>query len=184
MPPTSANGKICYVEIPAVDTRRSIDFYRSVFSWSIRHRSDGQTAFDDAVGGVSGTWVTGRPPSREPGLLLYIMVDNIDGTIEKVIEHGGLLVQPIGVDAPELTARFSDPAGNVIGLYQEPKPSATGVQLMSLKCQSAVSHLNGRRRVRLSALSSAADCGYALGEGPMCVPELLHDVYPGRSRRD
>jgi len=28
-------------------------------------------------------------------------------------------VQPIGADAPEITARFSDPAGNVLGLYQE-----------------------------------------------------------------
>jgi uncharacterized protein len=29
-------------------------------------------------------------------------------------------VQPIGADAPEITARFSDPAGNVLGLYQQP----------------------------------------------------------------
>jgi hypothetical protein len=32
-------------------------------------------------------------------------------------------VQPIGMDAPEITARFSDPAGNVLGLYQEPTRS-------------------------------------------------------------
>jgi len=30
------------------------------------------------------------------------------------------MVQPPGVDAPEITARFRDPGGNVIGLYQEP----------------------------------------------------------------
>ncbi len=29
-------------------------------------------------------------------------------------------VQPIGADAPEITARFRDPAGSVIGLYQQP----------------------------------------------------------------
>jgi len=29
-------------------------------------------------------------------------------------------VQPIGADAPEITARFRDPGGNVIGLYQQP----------------------------------------------------------------
>ena len=29
-------------------------------------------------------------------------------------------MQPIGADAPEITARFRDPAGNVIGLYQDP----------------------------------------------------------------
>jgi hypothetical protein len=32
----------------------------------------------------------------------------------------GKIVQPIGVDAHEITARFSDPAGNIFGLYQEP----------------------------------------------------------------
>jgi len=31
MPPTVANGKICYVEIPATDVRRSADFYQAVF---------------------------------------------------------------------------------------------------------------------------------------------------------
>jgi len=29
-------------------------------------------------------------------------------------------VQPVGVDAPEITARFRDPGGNVLGLYQQP----------------------------------------------------------------
>jgi predicted enzyme related to lactoylglutathione lyase len=120
MSPTLGNGKICYVEIPASDIARSAGFYQEVFGWQIRRRGDGQRAFDDAVGEVSGTWVTGRPPSTEPGLLLYIMVDSVAQTIEAVVAHGGELVQPIGADAPEITARFRDPAGNIIGLYQEP----------------------------------------------------------------
>ena len=80
MSPTPTNGKICYVEIPALDIRRSADFYAKVFGWKIRKRGDGATAFDDTTGAV----------------------------------------QPVGVDAPEITARFRDPAGNVVGLYQEP----------------------------------------------------------------
>ena len=120
MAPTFANGKICYVEIPALDVARSALFYREVFGWVIRRRGNGSTAFDDAVGEVSGTWVMGRPPSRAPGLLLYIMVDSVAATIDAVMAHGGELEQPIGVDAPEITARFRDPAGNVIGLYQQP----------------------------------------------------------------
>jgi predicted enzyme related to lactoylglutathione lyase len=125
MPPTLANGKICYVEIPALDVSRSSLFYRAVFGWAIRRRGDGSTAFDDAVGEVSGTWVAGRPPSREAGLLLYIMVDSVAATIDAVIAHGGELVQPIGADAPEITARFRDPAGNVLGLYQQPSHSTS-----------------------------------------------------------
>ena len=126
MPPTLANGKICYAEIPTTDITRSVQFYQAVFGWNIRRRGNGQAAFDDGAGEVSGTWVTGRSPSREAGLLLYIMVDSVAAAVDAVMAHGGELVQPIGADAPEITARFRDPGGNIIGLYQQPvqEPSA------------------------------------------------------------
>jgi predicted enzyme related to lactoylglutathione lyase len=120
MPPTFANGKICYIEMPAIDIARSADFYNQVFGWTIRKRGNGSTAFDDAVGEVSGSWVLGRPPAANPGLLVYIMVDSVAATVDAVVAHGGEIVQPIGADAPEITARFRDPGGNVIGLYQQP----------------------------------------------------------------
>jgi uncharacterized protein len=115
--PTFDHGKICYIEIPAKDIQRSADFYGAVFGWQIRQRGDGKLAFDDGVGEVSGTWVTGRPPA-EPGLLVYIMVESVAESCDKVLANSGEIVQPIGGDAPEITARFRDPAGNVLGLYQ------------------------------------------------------------------
>lgn len=118
--PTLANGKICYIEIPATDVLLSASFYKKIFGWQIRERSDGHIAFDDTANEVSGTWVIGRSPATESGLLIYIMVDNVTSTIKSIISHGGKIIQPIGVDAPEITARFSDPAGNIFGLYQEP----------------------------------------------------------------
>lgn len=124
MAPTRANGKICYLEIPSADIGRSVAFYQAVFGWTTRRRGDGATAFDDAVGEVSGSWVTGRPVSLTPGLLIYVMVDSVEDTVESVVAHGGRIVQPIGVDAPEVTARFADPDGNVLGLYQEPRRAA------------------------------------------------------------
>jgi uncharacterized protein len=120
MAPTSMNGKICYVELPALDVESSAAFYQEIFGWQIRQRGDGATAFDDTTGEVSGAWVTGRPASGPPGLLLYIMVDDAAATVEAIAEHGGEIVQPIGADTPEVTARFRDPGGNVIGIYQEP----------------------------------------------------------------
>jgi predicted enzyme related to lactoylglutathione lyase len=120
MPPTLANGKICYIEMPATDIARSADFYQRVFGWNVRKRGDGSTAFDDTTGEVSGAWVIGRPPAAKPGLLLYVMVDSVAATLDMIVANGGEIVQPIGADAPEITARFRDPAGNVIGLYQQP----------------------------------------------------------------
>jgi predicted enzyme related to lactoylglutathione lyase len=121
MPPTLANGKICYLEMPATDISRSAEFYKRVFGWKIRQRGDGHTAFDDTTGEVSGTWVLGRPPAAAPGLLVYVMVDSVAATVEAIVANGGEIVQPIGADAPEITARFRDPGGNVVGLYQQPR---------------------------------------------------------------
>jgi predicted enzyme related to lactoylglutathione lyase len=118
MPPTVENGKICYVELPSTDAARSAEFYQRVFGWNVRKRGDGNLSFDDTVGGVSGTWVHGRPPAETPGLLLYVMVESVDATVDAVVANGGEIVQPVGADAPEITARFRDPGGNVIGLYQ------------------------------------------------------------------
>ena len=117
-PPTFANGKICYIELPSRAINESSEFYSKVFGWETRTRGDGSVAFDDPVE-VSGTWRTDRKPVKELGLLVHIMVDDIEKTIKAIIENGGKIVQPVGMEAPEITARFSDPTGNVLGLFQQ-----------------------------------------------------------------
>jgi predicted enzyme related to lactoylglutathione lyase len=117
---TMSNGKICYIELPTTDVARSAEFYNRVFGWRIRTRGDGATAFDDTTGQVSGSFIRGGQPAGSPGLLVYIMVDNAAATVESIVANGGEIVQPVGGDAPEITARFRDPGGNVIGIYQEP----------------------------------------------------------------
>jgi len=119
--PTIGNGKICYVEIPSKNSKASSEFYQRVFGWKIRTRGDGATAFDDGVGEVSGAFVKGRKPGKEIGTLIYIMVNNMEQVLELVAKHGGKIIQPVGADAPEITARFEDLDGNVFGLYQEPR---------------------------------------------------------------
>jgi len=125
MSPTPSNGKICYLAIPTQDPKASSNFYREVFGWTVRRRGDGAIAFDDATGQVSGTWTTATTPSP-PGILVYIMVDSVTAALGAVVAHGGEVVQPVGQDLPEITARFRDPGGNVIGLYQEPEHPSGG----------------------------------------------------------
>lgn len=107
--------------MPATDIARSSDFYKRVFGWNIRVRGDGSTSFDDTIGEVSGTGALGRParPAQSPAFW-YVMVDSVGATLDAIVANGGEIVQPIGADAPEATARFRDPGGNVIGHYQQP----------------------------------------------------------------
>jgi len=113
------HGGLSYLEIPAVDARQSAVFYEKVFGWNLRQRDTGDPRFDDATGHLIGRWVIGRAISREPGLLPYIYVDRIDDAVSRVVAHGGEVVRPPYAEGNLWVAVFRDPAGNVIGLWQE-----------------------------------------------------------------
>jgi predicted enzyme related to lactoylglutathione lyase len=116
------DGKICYLEIPAANVDASAAFYADVFGWRIRMRGDGARAFDDATGAVSGAWVARAPAAPEAGVLVYVMVDSITDALGRVATAGGATVTPktpIGSSGASF-AVCRDPAGNRVGLYQEP----------------------------------------------------------------
>jgi predicted enzyme related to lactoylglutathione lyase len=120
IPADWSTGKLCYVELPAVHPEVSAEFYRRAFGWSIGRRSDGSLTFGDTVGGVSGTFATDRPPATDPGLLLYVMVADARSALAAVTSAGGRVVRETPEGHGEVFAWFADPAGNVLGIYQQP----------------------------------------------------------------
>jgi predicted enzyme related to lactoylglutathione lyase len=116
--PAFAHGKICYIIMPSNDPPQSAAFYRDVFGWNVRSHDDGTLAFDDAVGQVSGMWVTNRKAVEDPGAEVHVMVRNADEIERAIVEHGGTLVWRSGPDEPEVYGTFRDPSGNLFGYYQ------------------------------------------------------------------
>ena len=117
------HGKICYLEIPAITADASAEFYSGIFGWTVRTRGDGALAFDDAGGGVSGTWVKESDRTPDEQTRIYIMVDDISETLKKIESAGGRVLTPRTDIAPNsgAFAAFADPAGTEFGLYEEPK---------------------------------------------------------------
>lgn len=114
-----AAGRIAYLQIPATDVDASAAFYGRVFDWSLRTNDDGERSFDDG-GRVSGTWVLDRPPAGEPGILVWVRVDDVAATLAVVVEAGGEIVSPSTPQREgEAIATFRDPAGNVLGVFHE-----------------------------------------------------------------
>lgn len=113
--------RFCYLEIPSADIEKSVAFYEGTFGWNIRHRGTPRPSFDDATGYVSGAFITARQSAREPGLLPYIWVNDMEAVIARAIELGGEIVGHTQLDSPggEWIATLRDPSGNVIGLYEE-----------------------------------------------------------------
>jgi uncharacterized protein len=115
--PTFGDGKICYIEIPAVDPEFSAGFYERVFRWRIRRRDDGSIGFDDGVNEVSGSWVSG-PVAGASGIIVHVMVLDAAAASDAVVAAGGEIIRPIDPNARAKFALFRDPAGNVLGIYQ------------------------------------------------------------------
>jgi predicted enzyme related to lactoylglutathione lyase len=116
------HGKICYLEIPAKTAEASAEFYSTIFDWKVRKRGDGALAFDDTVGGVSGTWVKESDRTPDERTRTYIMVDDITATLKRIQQAGGRVLTPrtaIGSGMGAFAA-FADPVGNEFGLYEEP----------------------------------------------------------------
>jgi predicted enzyme related to lactoylglutathione lyase len=66
-----------------------------------------------------GRWVTGRPISREPGLLPFIYVDHINEVVALVPAFGGEVVKATYPEGHIQVATVRDPGGNVIGHWQQ-----------------------------------------------------------------
>jgi uncharacterized protein len=117
--PDSFQRQNLYIEMPAEDVEQSAAFYKNVFGWTVRMRGDGAVAFDDTVGEVSGAWCERRSGTDGPGLLIYIMVSSVEQAAQAVIANRGKIIKPPEAAAGHITAVFCDPAGNLLGLYQQ-----------------------------------------------------------------
>ena len=194
--PTLATGKICYLEIPAADVERSSHFYRDAFGWELRTRGDGAVAFDDTVNEVSGSWVTGRPPSAEPGIMVHIMAADLEAALAAVRTAGGEVLSEDAVPG-ERVGHVRDPAGNVIGVYQEPglaerertvrpvpehlhtvtprlalSDGAAGIDVykVAVRCQ-------GARRARQMAHGTLVDAELLIGDSVVMVKDAQDDEF-------
>jgi predicted enzyme related to lactoylglutathione lyase len=109
------HGQVCYLQIPARDSKHSAEFYASVFGWDIGTHYPDFTVPGSPV--LIGQWVEDRPPARDAGPLLWIHVAGMTAALERVVAHGGEIIDPPVPDGPvRMLATILDPAGNPVGL--------------------------------------------------------------------
>lgn len=112
-------GSVSYLHIPASDVREAASFYQKVFGWNIHGPDTDRPGFEDGTGHLGGAWVTNQKVSREPGLLPYIYVERIHETMEEIVASGGEVILAPYPEGNLWVATFRDPAGNVMGLWQQ-----------------------------------------------------------------
>ena len=109
---------VSYLHIPARDIAVSAAFYRDVFGWKLHGQPD-KPSFSDGTGHVIGRWVTDQAVTGADGLRAYVYVADVDDTLAAVTTRGGQIVTPPYPEGTLRVALFADPAGNVLGIWQE-----------------------------------------------------------------
>ena len=116
------DGAMNWIEIPATDVEKQAQFYETVFGWSIT-RSDSfpdYPMFRDKTGNVGGGFSPQWQPSETPGFVPHIQTDDMDGTLKKIEQNGGRVVQgKTPIPGTGHYALFTDPSGNQVGLHDD-----------------------------------------------------------------
>lgn len=119
-------NSVVHFELPVSNMSRAREFYSRVFGWHLNK-------FDDRNTMVTTTQTDARGIPQKPGAIngslclpqrpstpsVVIDVPDLRAHIAKVIENGGKLVdEPKTIPGLGVYARFEDPEGNLVGLWQ------------------------------------------------------------------
>jgi uncharacterized protein len=121
-------GRVVHFEIPFDDGDRARGFYKELFGWQVMEMPEmGYTIVSTGPSGDEGPTEPGyinggmlaRAQAATSGSVVVIDVDSIDRTLERIGGLGGATVvgrTPVGDMG--FAAYFTDPEGNVVGLWE------------------------------------------------------------------
>lgn len=118
----------CYFEIPVEDMPRAQGFYSALFDWRFEKMTDGSPAAE-----ACDYWAIHTNSPDEPGMTMggimrkqspehkaiqYIAVEDLDASVQKVQDLGGMIVMPkTPVPGKGYFAIALDPDKNAFGLW-------------------------------------------------------------------
>lgn len=111
-----------WIEIRTRNLEKAKKFYESLFGWKISEKENKDFAYwliDTGAKPGGGMWR--MPEGKSLGVFVYILVDDIETTLKKVEELGGKVTVPKSPSGRAFMAFFTDPEGNIFGLWEEPK---------------------------------------------------------------
>lgn len=111
---------ISWVEIPAEDFNRAVDFYNNILNLDLKTKESGKEkkAFLPTGEGVIFS-TPGFKPSKDGVIINFDVGNRLDETTDKIKAKGGSIVKPrtkIDTEGDNYFALFIDSEGNKMGL--------------------------------------------------------------------
>jgi len=110
------NGRIDYIEFPAIDVAKTKSFYEQVFGWKFTDYGPDYTSFED--GRISGGF-TKEGKVTQGGPLVVIYARDLAATEKKVRDAGGVIVKDAFPFPGGRRFHFADPSGNELAVWSE-----------------------------------------------------------------
>lgn len=112
---------ITHIEIPAPDFNKAVEFYSEVFNWGIEVVTVDHYAFFTIgnTGSGGGLDASLMPAPEKTGPQLVIDVEDMEASIKKIEEYGGMLISG-KTEIPGghgYYCVFSDPNNNYLQLH-------------------------------------------------------------------
>ena len=113
-----------WFEIPVNDIERAKSFYEHVFGYELALNDMGSLKMawfpmkDEATGATGSLVKSDSYTPSHAGTLVYFSVDDIEGTLKKVEQNGGKILNPkMNIGEYGFVAHFEDSEGNRIALH-------------------------------------------------------------------
>ena len=110
------NGRIDYIEFPAMDVAKTKVFYQDVFGWKFTDYGPDYTSFED--GRLSGGF-TKESRVMRGGALIVLYASDLTTTERKVRDAGGVIVKDAFSFPGGRRFHFTDPSGNELAVWSE-----------------------------------------------------------------
>ena len=119
---THVHHTIDYIELAASDVAELKRFYGEAFGWEFNDYGPDYAGIraadgDDEVGGLNGMTTPLGPSSGGPLVLLFS--EDLDATVSAVEAAGGQVVEGPYEFPGGRRFHFSDPSGNLLGVWAE-----------------------------------------------------------------
>ncbi len=108
-----------HVEIPSAQLQRAAQFYQNVFGWKMNYVEEADYMLFETGGNINGAFYHSPQHTGRQGVVVYVEVESIADTLAQIRQFGGATVVPqTPVDQMGSFALFSDPDGNVLGIWE------------------------------------------------------------------
>jgi predicted enzyme related to lactoylglutathione lyase len=115
---------IVHVDIVGPDRKAQADWFSNLFDWGITHVDElNYTMFQTGPTSGGGFMDDGTGVA---GIIPYIAVTDIEGTLDRAVAAGGKVVLPVQSNEFVTLAIFEDPFGHKIGLVLDDRTETPG----------------------------------------------------------